>query len=52
MGFKNIKIILPPAMIGILIGTATFKFTSEDSIRIIIGCNSNNFYILVSFFKK
>ena len=34
---KNIKIILPPAMIGILIGAITFSFTSEDSIRIIIG---------------
>ena len=26
---KNVKIILPPAMIGILIGTGTFNFTSE-----------------------
>jgi len=34
---KNIKIILPPAMIGIFIGAITFSFTSEDSIRIIIG---------------
>ena len=33
----NIKIILPPAMIGIFIGSLTFGFTSEDSIRIIIG---------------
>ena len=34
---KNIKIIIPPALMGILIGTLTFKYTSDDSIRIIIG---------------
>ena len=34
---QNIKIIIPPAMVGILIGTITFSFTSEDSIKIIIG---------------
>jgi len=43
---KNIKIILPSAMIGILIGTLTFSFTSEDSIRIIIGCIAIIFIIL------
>ena len=48
---KNIKIILPPAMLGILIGTATFSFTSEDSIRIIIGFIAIIFIIL-SFFQK
>jgi len=48
---KNVKIILPPAMIGILIGTATFSFTSEDSIRIIIGCIAIVFIIL-SFFQQ
>ena len=48
---KNVKIILPPAMIGILIGTATFSLTSEDSIRIIIGLIAIIFIIL-SFFQK
>ena len=48
---KNVKIILPPAMIGILIGTATFNFTSEDSIRIIIGFIAIIFIIL-SFFQQ
>ena len=43
---KNIKIILPPAMIGILIGTATFRFTSENSIRIIIGFIAITFIFL------
>ena len=48
---KNVKIILPPAMVGILIGTATFSFTSEDSIRIIIGFIAIAFIVL-SFFQK
>ena len=48
---NNVKIILPPAMIGILIGTATFSFTSEDTIRIIIGLIAIIFIIL-SFFQK
>ena len=46
---KNVKIILPPAIVGILIGTATFSFTSEDSIRIIIGCIAIIFIILFFF---
>jgi uncharacterized membrane protein YfcA len=46
---KNIKIILPPAMIGILVGTITFSFTSEDSIRIIIGLIAIIFIILSLF---
>ena len=48
---KNIKLILPPAIIGILIGTATFSFTSENTIRIIIGCIAIVFIIL-SFLQK
>ena len=44
--FTNIKIILPSAMIGIVIGTLTFSFTSEDTIRIIIGCIAIIFIIL------
>ena len=48
---KNIKIILPSAMIGILIGSITFSFTSEDSIRIIIGCIAIIFIIL-SFLQQ
>ena len=31
------KIILPPAIIGILIGGLTFKYISPDSIRILVG---------------
>lgn len=48
---KNIKIILPPAMIGILIGTLTFGFISEDIIRIIIGCIAIIF-ILMSLLQQ
>ena len=43
---KNIKIILPSAILGIIIGAITFGFTSEDSIRIIIGCIAIIFIIL------
>ena len=43
---KNIKIILPSAILGIIIGAITFSFTSEDSIRIIIGCIAIIFIIL------
>jgi uncharacterized membrane protein YfcA len=46
---KNIKIILPPAIIGILIGAVTFSITSEDSIRIIIGFIAIIFIILSLF---
>ena len=46
---KNIKIILPSAMIGIFIGILTFSFTSEDTIRIIIGCIAITFIILSLF---
>ena len=34
---KNIKIIIPPALIGIFVGSMTFNYSSDDSIRIIIG---------------
>jgi uncharacterized membrane protein YfcA len=46
---KNIKIILPSAMIGILIGSLTFSFTTEDSIKIIIGLIAIIFIILSLF---
>ena len=48
---KNIKIIIPPALLGILIGTLTFKYSSDDSIRIIIGCIALIF-ILLSFLQQ
>ena len=34
---KNIKIIIPSSLIGIIVGTFTFSFISDDGIRIIIG---------------
>ena len=34
---KNLSIMLPAAMIGILIGTLTFRFLSDAHIRIMIG---------------
>jgi len=49
---KNIKIIIPPALLGIAIGTLTFGFTSEDSIRIIIGFIAIIFIFLSLFQNK
>ena len=34
---KNIKIIIPSSIIGIIVGTFTFSFISDNGIRIIIG---------------
>ena len=49
---KNIKIILPPALLGILIGSLTFKYSSEDSIRIIIGTIAILFILLTIIQKN
>ena len=48
---KNIKIIIPPALFGIIIGALTFKYSSDDSIRIIIGTIAILF-ILFSIIQK
>ena len=48
---NNIKIIIPPAVIGIFIGGLTFQFISADSIRILIGIICLLFLFL-SFFRK
>ena len=48
---KNIKIIIPPAILGIFIGGLTFQFISADSIRILIGIICLLF-IFLYFFKK
>ena len=48
---ENIKIIIPPALFGIAIGTLTFKYSSDDSIRIIIGTIAILF-ILLSIIQK
>ena len=34
---NNIKLIIPPSLIGILIGSLTFSYISDDGVRIIIG---------------
>ena len=48
---KNIKIIIPISIIGIIIGTFTFSFVSDDGIRIIIGLVAIIF-IFLSFIQK
>lgn len=46
----NIKILLPAGLIGVLIGTFTFRFLSDGYIRIIIGLIAIIFTF--NFFKK
>ena len=48
---KNIKLIIFPAIIGIIIGGLTFKFVSADSIRILVGSICILFIFLASFKK-
>ena len=48
---KNIKVIIPVSIIGIIIGTFTFSFVSDDGIRIIIGVIALLF-IFLSFIQK
>ena len=49
---KNIKIIIPPAIFGILIGSLTFQYSSDDSIRIIIGTIAILFIVLTIIQKN
>ena len=49
---KNIKIIIPPALFGILIGALTFKYSSDDNIRIIIGTIAILFILLTIIQKN
>tara|TARA_B100001123_G_C15298374_1_gene1020107 strand:- start:1282 stop:2019 length:738 start_codon:yes stop_codon:yes gene_type:complete len=48
---RNIKIIIPPAIIGIFVGGLTFEFISADIIRIIVGIICVMFIIL-SIYQK
>ena len=47
---KNVKIIIPPAIIGIVIGSLTFQFSSPNNIRILIG--SICILFILEFIKK
>ena len=49
---ENIKIIIPPAIIGIFIGGLTFKYISADSIRILVGLICLLFISLFIFQKN
>ena len=45
-------LIIPPAIFGILIGSLTFKYSSDDSIRIIIGTIAILFILLTIIQKN
>ena len=52
-----VKIIIPPSIIGILIGSITFSYISDNGVRIIIGSIAILFILFTiiqkeSFFKK
>ena len=49
---KIIKIIIPPAIVGIIIGSLTFQFSSDNSIKIIVGIIAILFIFLSMFQKK
>ena len=48
---KNVYIILPPAIIGIIIGGFTFQYISPDNIKMIVGLICILF-ILLKIFQK
>ena len=48
---KLLKIIIPSSIIGIIIGSITFQYTSENQIRILVGVISILF-VIVSIYQK
>ena len=46
-----LKIIIPSSIVGIIIGSLTFQYTSENQIRILVGVISILF-VLISFYQK
>lgn len=42
---RNLTILLPAAMVGIVIGTATFRFLDADTIRIMVGALAVGFTV-------
>ena len=48
---KLLKIIIPSAIIGIIIGSITFRYTSEDQIRLLVGIIAILF-VLISIYQK
>ena len=48
---KILKIIIPASIIGIIIGSFTFQYTSENQIRILVGTISILF-VVISFMQK
>ena len=54
--WRSLQIMLPGALLGILIGTFTFRYLSEDAIRILIAIISlvfaGNYYIQVLVHKR
>jgi hypothetical protein len=49
---KNIKIIIPPAIIGIFIGSLTFQYSSNESIKIVVGSIAILFILLTIIQKN
>ena len=48
---KLLKIIVPSSIIGIVIGTITFQYTSENQIRLLVGIISILF-VIISIYQK
>ena len=48
---KLLKIIIPSSILGIIIGSITFQYTSENQIRLLVGIISILF-VLISMYQK
>ena len=49
---RNIQILLPAGLLGVLIGTFTFRYLTDAHIRILIGCIAIAFFLNFVFKRK
>lgn len=52
LSFTNLKTLLPGALVGITIGWLTAEFTSENAIRLIVGCIAIGFTVYMTVFRR
>ncbi len=49
---RNLQILVPAAILGIIIGTATFRYLDADTIRVIVGALAIYFFADYWFLKR
>lgn len=52
LSFRNLKSLLPGAVVGIGIGWATAAYTSEDDVRLVVGVIAVVFTLYMVFFRR